>query len=897
MATLHQFQLLASTDASEREESIVGIVEALRDDEVKDADIDYTVSRMCRSLMSSSGAVRQGAAAALSQFLLTKPSFETEQMTTYFKQIIRKPKGSNRQEKRDYIFGRIFALLVLCKGGRIEEVNDKAMFGYVAEILLTSEKILMRPVCFEALCVLVEHLSYERFLSEAWPQIKAKYVTDETEGEVKDFTPEMVALALVISQRARSVGEAPPLKVFNNLLDGDHLVDLRLSLGETTHSIPSIHMVWVHIIDEFRALSSSSSNVNADVEDESDKKKKKKKSKKSKKNKNDMDIEQSVTEAGSSPVWADFWRVVIEEGFLTSTHNKKYIGLRVFEKLLDEIDESTAHHIPFLFTKNLVRILVLSASKKDTKLHKCAHHCLRVIKRVTSDSPRISFAVLSQLIGPNGDRQFDSRTRTSTVKDLLASLDPESVSEHIDFLASVFLQAKDEADVEPEAEQKNGDNGDSDDEDESTSQKNRNNTRTQSADNTRKWAINQLYSVSKLAALPLSSEARDKVIRLLVQHSFFDSVDEDVEPVSEVVRSVCKARLSSMLSDLLTPPKGDSSKDSDNAGEWPILTVHSHFDDLLKDDDLECELSLDDELIDARKTMLKTVKKIQKALSKATEATERNQYEAFAILMLHLGALQLLENDQEEATELLLDVQQCYEKAFSSKKKSKKSKKKDDDADGDDNAPHYTEVITDVLMSLLVKPSNLMRDVSTTVFKGLLPFLSPNVIDTLTAVLTKKFGGEDEEDEDDSDGEGQVFDIDAMDGLDVEALEGSEFEMGDELKEMFLARAARLKAENGGDEGDSDNDSDNESDDENEFSFVVEETQSDVENNAVDDEVQREMDASDRHLANIIRLRKEKISGIRGESFFFLLFFFFSMGPCVFLFYICRFFCMSFCCC
>src|SRR5690606_25775804 len=111
-----------------------------------------------------------------------------------------------------------------------------------------------------------------------------------------------------------------------------------------------------------------------------------------------------------------------------------------------------------------------------------------------------------------------------------------------------------------------------------------------------------------------------------------------------------------------------------------------------------------------------TSKKTTKKLAKETTTKEdKDQLKAFELLFVHM--VLNLYSDPEEATNILSELHDCYNKVFSSKnlsKSSKKSKAANGDEEEEDLQP--VEVILDILLSFLIKPSALLRQVSEHVF-------------------------------------------------------------------------------------------------------------------------------------------------------------------------------------
>lgn len=60
---------------------------------------------------------------------------------------------------------------------------------------------------------------------------------------------------------------------------------------------------------------------------------------------------------------------------------------------------------------------------------------------ITKEKTMVGFALLSQLLGKNGSRNFDKITRTKTVENILSHLDVKGVDQYTDYLIRTIVEA------------------------------------------------------------------------------------------------------------------------------------------------------------------------------------------------------------------------------------------------------------------------------------------------------------------------------------------------------------------------------------------------------------------------------------------------------------------------
>jgi hypothetical protein len=91
----------------------------------------------------------------------------------------------------------------------------------------------------------------------------------------------------------------------------------------------------------------------------------------------------------------------------------------------------------------------------------------------------------------------------------------------------------------------------------------------------------------------------------------------------------------------------------------------------------------------------------------------------------------------------LQDLKQCYAREFEtkpSKTPKKKAEKKKSGEDDEEEEPQAIEVLTDVLLALLAKPSALLRSVCEHVFRIYCPQLTSGALDLILQACTRAGG-------------------------------------------------------------------------------------------------------------------------------------------------------------
>ena len=67
------------------------------------------------------------------------------------------------------------------------------------------------------------------------------------------------------------------------------------------------------------------------------------------------------------------------------------------------------------------------------------------MQTITATNPTVGFTLVSQLLGKNGNQNFDKITKTKTVSSVLSSLSVEGVREYVAYLKGVVYVSNEPA--------------------------------------------------------------------------------------------------------------------------------------------------------------------------------------------------------------------------------------------------------------------------------------------------------------------------------------------------------------------------------------------------------------------------------------------------------------------
>ena len=275
----------------------------------------------------------------------------------------------------------------------------------------------------------------------------------------------------------------------------------------------------------------------------------------------------------------------------------------------------------------------------------------------------------------------------------------------------------------------------------------------------------------------------EEIVLLLAKLSYSTSLNCN-PPLSEKSRSLFRNRLTSVFTRLVADLTGHS---------YPCSVL---FNDKFAPDGVEMDKDITKVKDDALTTLEKILKKSKKEKSKKSKADDKAPLQALA-LIYSLVIFQLY-NSEVEAVSILDELKLCYDKLIRHKANE------DDDEEVD-----ASEVLVELLLSLVSKPSALLRKVAQHVFQAFMNDITEGGLQLMTDVLES---GESLR------GQQELFDQQPEDGEEIsENEEGSDdedIEMDSDVEVIDTSGTLNGHLINESSSDDSDDDSAEEIDDE-----------------------------------------------------------------------------------
>jgi len=375
-------------------------------------------------------------------------------------------------------------------------------------------------------------------------------------------------------------------------------------------------------------------------------------------------------------LFKQFWSTVVDDGLFSknATDGQKYRGFMIFQKFITGFGPDDTSLVLDLFTKNLMRCLVNQAAAEDRYLHRAALRCLDVVDHAVKASPELLVPVLKQLLGKWGAYDFDQKTNTKTIEKLMQWATEENADDVLKLLKEpVVVMKGDEKDVE----------------------------------NLRQVYAQYILRLATQAKLDSESSATTKksdtpdVLGLAISElaSGAYAVSDDFSPqISDKTREVFRSRLSSAFARLTKRKEDFKHLCNAVASVKPTAVVMS--------EDLETE----------RAAALKAMKKQLKASKKESAS---NGSTSLGLALLYAVAVLQLYNGAPDAIDLLQDLKRCSEK---------------NSKDGDEQSG-TSELLVEILLSLVSQQSALMRQISQQVFEAFTSQISAEALELLTEPL------------------------------------------------------------------------------------------------------------------------------------------------------------------
>ncbi|KAJ3245361.1 DNA-directed DNA polymerase [Chytriomyces hyalinus] len=742
-------------------------------------DAAYALKRLVRGLASSRDGARLGFTLALAQVLhvLALPEGTGSAMSLddavalidHLNPVLGAGKG---QEERESYFANIFGMHAIVQSGLVTaSQTTPSQISRLVKSLLTcaNAKSYLSLACYNVL------LQIAVIGVEAKSEWLESVITDVAAA---GMGVEGVWFAIALQETMRTQGFKFDWKtVFkgtwdkpNSILHIAHKTRLVNVLKETTTTSPKLHPIFPVIISHIF----ESSNPTLTLQ--------------------------------------DFWTHMIDEPLFNSTHDRKFIGFLVFQKCLEAASASTSKHdVGVLFSKSFLRCLINSLGKgDDAVLFKIAKATAKQISTISSSSREIGLQVVFQLIGKHGHQRFDSITHTKTVESIVGSLNEAEVESYVKYLTDMVIHGGAEGLNKEEA------------------------ATVKSMASTRMWALDQLHSLLKAPKIPKSEGWIQKVLRFLCVHSLF-VVEKSGGTVQAIeggdlgssVREYCRGRFFAGLAEVngisLMGPNdkklpagvmlngeywahdliqfileldgtGLGAKKNSNGNAPTVRAVHS-----LEARSLEARNMAVKEIASFRTHVLalQKAKDARPAVAAASPAksavtvTDETanliaQYKSFELLFLHV--LLQVYTEPVDAVNILNELKSCSDLVFTDNQppvsatpttptaagsKKRKAEAVKEVEENEDEQHNPIDVIVDILLSFLAKPSALFRGVVENVFRVFCPVMTASGLELIFDILKAKSGVagaqelfEQEGENDDDDGDDDVEEIDGANGED-----------------------------------------------------------------------------------------------------------------------------------
>ena len=844
---LQRFWDLASTDAETRCTAAASLSEELflvqnnttssitNDDDknnVKlDAVVEYSMKRLTRGLGSGRAGARQGFAVAFTSAMTHLDAISVEDGFRFLKEglepITKSTKGS---EARDILIGQLFGNAALARALVAKEVSLEAkkkkkemMSGsgssnnnnkrkkwttpeeererivdlssqLFAEICrISNTKAYLSESAAKVMIELALSLSKQeeglhekdpfrlaREALEKCPQAQAWVSRDVTDvGEQSGKTTiETVWLAYSLYEclparckEAQSVvpkfSSSSSSAKEDSFFAYENLKKVSHALAECPHAHPRVHPIWEILCEACRS--------NSDDD---------------KKGGNKAGATTKISAGSNLTRLEALWETCCENGLFTApSHQRKYLGFRIFSMLLRN---ATASETAKLFTSpNFIKCLVSNCAKPENYLHACSTDCLKAIARCakhseTSAKKRVAIVAALRKVGIH---RFEKQlAKSSGISTLLAGLTREEAKAYCEELRETILEKSDLA-----TQDESDDENENDDNDEEKKKKS-------SRDFKRLWALEQMCSITSA----LSPNDRLDVLHFCLFHAFYSTskkqlpktvLGKNIEDCPDVLRRALSTRL---LGILLTnirsrgrtqqqkkqqsqnTKNGKNHKDKGNEANEEDEEEEEKFDALSEACEAVLKFDADASVTDVIPNSARA-KEARKNLANALKLCEKKQKAdesgvATSIIPLLKTLIVLHASDPKQFTSIVEDIPRCVEELLQPPKKKKTTKKKstkktleEDEEEEHDLEP--MDVLNDLLIAFLAQPSALLRDVTERTFKGVSGKITDRGIEDILNVVENMGAGkrgdenddENDDEDDDSDDEDMLEEEDDSD--------------------------------------------------------------------------------------------------------------------------------------
>ncbi|XP_046864871.1 rDNA transcriptional regulator pol5-like isoform X2 [Xenia sp. Carnegie-2017] len=677
---------LASTNETTRVDTAINLINHLqscdrafeKNEEIEDSksdDLKYTLNRLVKGLASSRKAARQGFAMALIEIVLLFDSISVEDILELMKESLTVTKNSSAQEERDAYIGQIFGLFIIgravClaknqKNERIELSSINLIIENLKE--LSTKKSYLQETCYKAIVDLVSMLQFSDFHQHILPILE-----NDLKCKWERYSPDCLFLVLTLLRLFKHELKGKYFKKSwtNPNFDSKESYPILAKILQNSHNAhPRVHIVWQEVFS-FMLMSEKAD-------------------------------------------FKKFWLIVVDENLFQSSHERKFLGFKLLEKVLPML---SVDQVEIVFSPQLMRCLFNSLAHDTNYLYPATKQMMESIGSgiIQQEKQELISAVVMQLLTRNGNICFDAITKTKTVENLIPKLRLEDLPDLISCLKEMFVTTdKILEDTEDSGTQL-------------------------LMEKKREGVLNLFSSLIRCKQLNHTKSWVLDVVYFVFENAYFVKLSST--PLSPRTRVLCQQRFKAILGELASLPQNNTEailygKISESTvqgkrhgyaddGRLWISHIMQHAKELIQNrtSAISVEIPWDNEAHKVFKKTLKIVKKLEKKTNDLSP--EEN---AFILMFLYVGVELFV--DVKQAKEILEDLFHCYENVTT--KTSTDSQ--------EENEPHWMDVVTEILLSLITESSNFRRQVVDQVFNIIVPHLTSSSLKIILEAVHPRSG-------------------------------------------------------------------------------------------------------------------------------------------------------------
>ncbi|KAI1806668.1 DNA polymerase phi-domain-containing protein [Daldinia bambusicola] len=420
------YELLGSADSDERIAAADALITGLlaSSEAALERHLD---NRLFRGLASSRNASRVGFSLVIAEILnqlfgpknLAKSKYTGLTFDKVLNILVEKTTSSGNipgQEERDCYFGRLFGLQCFVESKTL--FDDETRWLKVLDLLLkmADKKVWMRSHCGWVIVESLPQMGQDR--AEATLQKLADIGLGKTaEGigiwmKARSCYPNLKTPAKPWHDPMNPSVLSEVARVLKDNVAQDNGEDAATAKAKQGGWSAQLHFVWDLILAAFLG--------------------------------SEADAKQSKDQLKL------FWTTVIDDGLFSKNASdaQKFRGFVIYQKFLHGFAAGKPDFAKELFTRNLMKCLMNQAAKEDRYLHRAALKSLQSIERAVQASPELLLLALNELTGKAGAYDFDQRTSTKTIENLLQWATPDNAKSALKLLRDPILVVENASDAE-----------------------------------------------------------------------------------------------------------------------------------------------------------------------------------------------------------------------------------------------------------------------------------------------------------------------------------------------------------------------------------------------------------------------------------------------------------------